>query len=93
MQVLLYLGILSEVLPYLGISQDKIDVGTSNNSLVSVPNVKNKTVTEAARIIENAGFKCNYSLTGNKNSILVTDQVPAFRYKTSKEFFDYVIYF
>ena len=74
-------GILSEVLPYLGISQDKIDIGTSNNSLISVPNVKNKTVTEASRILKNAGFKCDYSLSGNKNAILVTDQVPTPRNK------------
>ncbi len=76
-------GILSEVLPYLGISQDKIDIGTSNNSLISVPNVKNKTVTEASRILKNAGFKCDYSLSGNQNAILVTDQVPTPRNETT----------
>lgn len=76
-------GILSEVLPYLGISQDRIDIGTSNNSLISVPNVKNKTVTEASRILKNAGFKCDYSLSGNQNAILVTDQVPTPRNETT----------
>ena len=76
-------GILSEVLPYLGISQDKIDVGTSNNSMITVPNVKNKTVTEANRILTNAGFRCDYSLSGNKNAVLVTDQVPASRNKAT----------
>lgn len=71
-------NILSEVLPYLGISPDKIDVSTtSTNSLKTVPNVLNKTVTEAHKILSNAGFRCDYTLKGNKNEVLVTDQVPA----------------
>lgn len=70
--------ILAEVLPYLGISPDKIDVGkTSSNSIITVPDVTNKTVTEAQKVLTNAGFRCSFTLTGNKNQILVTDQVPA----------------
>lgn len=70
-------GILSEVLPYLGISPDKIDVGTSSsNTTITVPNVENKTVAEAQKILTNAGFRCEFSLNGNKNEVLVTDQVP-----------------
>lgn len=70
-------GILSEVLPYLGISPDKIDVSTSSsNNLKTVPNVENKTVAEAEKILKNAGFRCNFTLKGNKNEVLVTDQVP-----------------
>lgn len=43
-------NILSEVLPYLGISADKIDVDTSSNaSTKTVPNIVNKTVTEARK--------------------------------------------
>ena len=70
-------GIFSEVLPYLGISPDKIDVDrkTSNNT-ITVPNVINKTVTEAQKALTNAGFRCSFTLNGNKNEILVTDQVP-----------------
>lgn len=86
-------NILSEVLPYLGISPDKIDVSTSsNNSLVTVPNVQNKTITEAQKVLTNSGFRCEFSITGNKNEVLVTDQVPASRNKTSKKFTCYVIY-
>ena len=71
-------GILSEVLPYLGISADKIDVSTSSSSsTITVPNIVNKTVTEAQRILTNAGFRCEFNVSGNKNQILVTDQVPA----------------
>lgn len=71
-------GILSEVLPYLGIASDKIDVDTSSsNSLKTVPNIKNKTVAEAQKVLTNSGFRCDFTLTGNKNEVLVTDQVPA----------------
>lgn len=70
-------SILSEVLPYLGISPDKIDVSTSsNNTLKTVPYVVNKTVAEAQKQLTNAGFRCEFNVTGNKNEILVTDQVP-----------------
>ena len=71
-------SILSEVLPYLGISPDKIDVGTKTTSnTITVPNIKNKTVAEAQKVLTNAGFRCSFTLTGNKNEVLVTDQVPA----------------
>lgn len=70
--------VLSEVLPYLGISPDKIDVSSKNSSkTVTVPNIKNKTVAEAQKVLTNAGFRCSFSLNGSKNQILVTDQVPA----------------
>lgn len=70
--------ILSEVLPYLGISSDKIDVGkTSSNRMITVPNVANKTVAEAQKVLTNAGFRSMFTLNGNKNEVLVTDQVPA----------------
>lgn len=70
--------ILSEVLPYLGISSDKIDVGkTSSNRTITVPNVTNKTVAEAQKVLTNAGFRSMFTLNGNKNEVLVTDQVPA----------------
>lgn len=69
--------ILSEILPYLGISSDKIDVGkTSSNRLITVPNVQNKTVAEAQKVLTNAGFRSMFTLSGNKNEVLVTDQVP-----------------
>lgn len=70
--------ILSEVLPYLGISSDKIDVGkTSSNRTITVPTVTNKTVAEAQKVLTNAGFRSMFTLNGNKNEVLVTDQVPA----------------
>lgn len=71
--------ILSEVLPYLGISADKIDIGTttSSNSLLTVPDVQNKTVAEAQKVLTNAGFRTQINTTGNKNEVLVSEQVPA----------------
>lgn len=71
--------ILSEVLPYLGISADKIDIGTttSSNSLLTVPDVQNKTVAEAQKVLTNAGFRTQINTSGNKNEVLVSEQVPA----------------
>lgn len=77
-------NVLSEVLPYLGISPDKIDVSSSSNSTKAIPNVENKTVAEAQKLLTNAGFRCEFSITGNKNEVLVTDQVPSARNKTCK---------
>lgn len=71
-------NILSEVLPYLGISPDTENLDTStSNSIKAIPNVENKTLAEAQKILTNSGFRCEFSLTGNKNEVLVTDQVPA----------------
>lgn len=68
-------NILSKVLPYLGITSDEASI-SSNNSLITVPNVVNKTVTEAEKILKNAGLTPIISCGGNKNSTLVTTQVP-----------------
>lgn len=68
-------NILSEVLPYLGITSDEASISSNNNS-VTVPNVVNKTVTEAEKILKNAGFTPIISCDGDKNSTLVTTQVP-----------------
>lgn len=71
-------NILSEVLPYLGVTSDEAKINSSNNS-IAVPNVVNKTVTEAEKILKNAGFTAIISCNGNKNSTLVTAQVPSAR--------------
>ena len=64
--------ILSEVLPYLGIPSDTTTNYTSSNTK-SLPNVKNKTVAEAKKIIEKAGFNCKVL---GESGDLVTDQMP-----------------
>lgn len=71
-------NILSEVLPYLGVTSDEAKINSTSNS-VSVPNVVNKTVTEAEKILKNAGFTAIISCNGDKNSTLITSQVPSAR--------------
>ena len=64
--------ILSEVLPYMNIPAN----GTGDEQaekLISVPNVKTKTLAEARKSIEEAGLKCVCEGSGSE---LVTEQVP-----------------
>lgn len=71
-------NMLSEILPYLGVASDESKISSNNNS-VTVPNVINKTVTEAEKILNNAGLDAIISYDGDKNSTLVTTQVPEAR--------------
>ena len=66
---------LSEILPYLGIpsSADSTD---DNSNTITLPNVTNKTITEAKKILEASGFKPKISVSGDENSLLVKSQVP-----------------
>lgn len=68
--------ILSEVLPYLGIPSDDLssDEGNNNITTTTLVDVRNKTLAEAKKIIEDAGFTCKIS--GTDTSLIVTDQVP-----------------
>lgn len=71
--------ILSEVLPYLEIPSNDTTVTTtptdSYNSLqtTSLPDVQTKTVAQAKKILENAGFKCD---TEASSESVVVEQVP-----------------
>lgn len=67
--------ILTEVLPYLGVPSDDSGNGSSSNSnKVTVPDVRNKTVLEAKKALESAGFTA--VISGSDTSLLVTDQMP-----------------
>ena len=67
--------IFNEVLPYLGIPSDDLSSEESNTiSTTILPDVRNKTIAEAKKIIEDAGFTCKIS--GSDTSLIVTDQVP-----------------
>ena len=68
---------LSEILPTLGIASEteEIKTSTSTNSIL-VPDVRNKTVTEAKNALEAVGLKCIVQVAGDANSLIVTDQVP-----------------
>lgn len=73
-------NILTEVLPYLGIASENSDtssVTAFNAKTMKLPNVTNKTLTEAKKSLENLGFKVISGDTANANSVLVTEQVPA----------------
>ena len=76
--------ILGEVLPYLGVTSDEANINSSTNQ-VTVPDVTNKTVTEAEKILKNAGFNTSISFDGDKNSTLVSTQVPAARSIVTKD--------
>jgi stage V sporulation protein D (sporulation-specific penicillin-binding protein) len=71
-------NMLSEILPYLGIAADDAsNQSSSNDKLIKVPDITNKTVTEASKILQNAGLKVLCNSTENSNNTLVTEQVPA----------------
>lgn len=71
--------VLSEVLPYLEIPSNNSSITTTPtdtyNSLQtsSLPDVKNKTVAQAKKILENAGFKYD---TSSKDEAVVAEQIP-----------------
>lgn len=67
--------VLNEVLPYLGIPSDDLSSEESNTITTTIlPDVRNKTLAEAKKIIEDSGFTCKIS--GSDTSLIVTDQVP-----------------
>lgn len=65
---------LSEILPYLGIPSD--EETTEDENLITVPEIRNKTITEAEKILNEKGFTTKISTSNDKNSTLVVDQVP-----------------
>ncbi len=73
-------NMLSEILPYLGIASNNSDTTGATTTTVktsTVPDVTNKTLTEAKKTLENLGYTVITQDTENSNSILVTEQVPA----------------
>lgn len=73
-------SIFTEVLPYMGIASqnsDKSSVATVVAKTTKVPDVTNKTLTEAKKALENVGFKVANGESDNANSVLVTEQVPS----------------
>lgn len=68
--------ILTEVLPYLEIPSDDLTSENGNNTIATtiLSDVRNKTIAEAKKILEAAGFTCRFS--GTDTSLVVSDQVP-----------------
>lgn len=67
---------LTEILPYLGIPSSNTETDNSSDNLIIVPDVRNKTVTEAEKVLKNAGFTVKTYVNGDPNSLLVADQTP-----------------
>ncbi len=68
---------LSEILPYLDVPSDADESSDSNaDNLIVVPDIRKKTVTEALKVLKNAGLEGKISVTGDPNTLLVEDQVP-----------------
>ena len=67
--------ILTEILPALGVPSNE-DTATSDEDLITVPEIRNKTIAEAEKILEEKGLTTKIVTTNDKNSTVVTDQVP-----------------
>ncbi|MBQ3415158.1 MAG: PASTA domain-containing protein [Clostridia bacterium] len=68
---------LSEILPYLNIPSDSNNDTNDSNDLITLPNIKNKTVAEAEKVLESSGFSnINIICSDDKNTALVGEQVP-----------------
>ena len=67
---------LSEILPYLGIPSSNTPEQTDTSNLIMVPDVKNKTATEAQKILKEAGFNVKTYVDGDENNTLIKDQTP-----------------
>ena len=65
--------VLSEVLPYLGIPSNESSQTTSDTSLVTVPDLKNKTVSEVKQTLKDLGIS---TVTSADDSEIVTIQTP-----------------
>ena len=62
---------LVKFLPYLQVASDSSNNSSSNT--INLPDVTNKTVAEAKKILENAGFTCS---TSADSKDIVTEQYP-----------------
>lgn len=65
---------LTEILPYLGIASD--EEIQEDVDLITVPNITNKTIAEAEKILKEKGFTTKITTSNDKNSTVVIEQVP-----------------
>jgi len=71
---------LKEILPYMQISTDNSE-STSTTKTITLPNVTNKTVAEAEKLLKNAGFTVS---TSASSTDIVTEQYPTKGYDLVK---------
>ena len=69
-------NILSEVLPYLGITKNNENIKTEETVSVTVPNLSSKTVASAKEILKTYGYDVKVNITGDENTSIITDQMP-----------------
>ena len=64
-------------MPYLGVPSDQDSSSNTNpaNGII-VPDIRNKTVAEAEKILQSAGFNTKTYINGDANTLLVQDQTP-----------------
>ena len=68
---------LSEILPYLGIPSDTTaSSSTDSSNMITVPEIRNKTVAEAEKALKEAGLTTKTYVNGDPNTILVENQNP-----------------
>ena len=59
---------LSEILPYLGVPSDTTEEDNNSENLITVPDIRNKTITEAKKVLTDAGFDCKVVSSGDENA-------------------------
>lgn len=69
-------NILSEVLPYLGISKNNENIKTEEKTSLTLPNLSSKTVASAKKILETYGFNVKTNIEGDEENSVVVDQMP-----------------
>ena len=75
---------LSEILPYLGIPSDENTSNNSNSNLITIPDIRNKTVAEAEKALKEVGFNTKTYVNGDSNTVLVKNQNPKPGYSLPK---------
>lgn len=65
--------VLSEVLPYLGIPSNDSSQSASSSSLVTIPDLRNKTISEAKQLLKDFGVT---AITDANDDEVITSQTP-----------------
>ena len=65
--------VLSEVLPYLGIPSDDSSQNATTSSTITLPDIRNKTISEAKQLLEDLGLK---AMTSASSDEVITSQNP-----------------
>ena len=65
--------VLSEVLPYLGIPSDDSSQNATTSSTITLPDLRNKTISEAKQLLEDLGLK---AMTSASSDEVITSQNP-----------------